>query len=243
MTITVSFPTVIHVAADDTRVSCSCPGPGTGSFCGTDGECHFYSCRDYLAYGQDNYYFASSTNDATSPPELVCSSYSPTTTYDDYNGVIDGYNGVIYGCSYTNLITDPNFAVKMPFNEKCSAQINERVTFDCWQFAEGTKFDSFLSEAGNATICTEDDDLSPSFFYRYPDWRLTHRGFVEDWAIKTAMYSLLTIEEATNDTLAPTPLIDEYMPAISSASSARYNWMASSSLLLSVMKISDILFI
>ena len=143
MTITVSFLTVIHVAADDARVSCSCPGPGTGTFCGTDGECHFYSCRDYLAYGQDNYYFASSTNDATSPPELVCSSYSPTstTTYDFWS-----YKGMSYGCNYQ----DPNFVVNMPFNEKCSAQIDERDTFDCWQFAEGTKFDSFLSEAGNS---------------------------------------------------------------------------------------------
>lgn len=286
-----SFPTVIHANNDTIAKSCpdtsSCRASlGPGSFCGTDGECHFYNCRDFLAYGQEKITGIPIT---TSPaPELVCSSYSPTTTAAAdmvYTAAADMvftttadmvYNGMVYGCKgYSNTIPDPNFAVSMLFNEKCSAQINERATFDCWQFAEGTNFDSFLSEAGNATICTEDDDSPPSFIYitSYGYQSTTYGeimnstselwvgvgvrntvAFNADFATNTTMYSFVSIEDATSDTptSTPAPLIDEsippaYPPTIatssSASSSARHNWMmASSSLLLSLMKISYSLF-
>jgi len=262
--VVVTFPTVIiyadAAATDDygtnTNASLCLPDDcatvmGTGSFCGTDGQCHFYNCRDFLAYGPESFTGISTTtndgNDATTspaPPELICSSYVSSDI--DGDGV---YNGVIYGCmGYPDSIPDPNYGVNMPFNEKCSAQINERTTFDCWQYnnKEGsTIFDSFLSEASNANLssCTatkdEDDDSSSPVVFIYESTygyqNLTNGvtiatganstiDFNEDLATKNTMYSLLTVEETATPTAAPSigeqPSSSTSTPTIDTSSSA-----------------------
>ena len=276
----VTFPTVIiytdAAAADDygtTYNNASCLpyeavvlgdkyGAGTQRFCGTDGQFHFYNCRDFLAYGPESFTgISTTTNDrddtttSPAPPDLICSSYISADNNDndgDDNNNNGVQNGVVYGCSTSSyMILDPAFGVSMPFNEKCSAQINEYTTFDCWQFnnKEGsTNFDSFLSEASNAnlTSCTTTKDIN--FFYQTA---YAHRNsmsvhntmagvdFNEDLARKNTMNSFLTVEQTTNATAAPT---------IDSSSSRHNNQMMVGNnmptiLLILAMKISYSLFI
>jgi len=229
----VTFPTVI-LYADAAAVcvknaSCLPHGTadvyGTGSFCGTDGQFHFYNCRDFLAYGPESYTGISTTTNASTspaPPELICSSNVPTD-----NERLK--SGVVYDCNDDGPY-DPNY-VYMPFNEKCSAQINERTTFDCWQYKEGTNFDSFLSEASNAnlTLCTttkdEDDDSSSPVVFNYQSTYGVQNSatvfsklagasstidFNEDLATKTTMHMSLTVEGDLPPFVQPSPPPDSF---------------------------------
>eukprot|EP00956_Cyclotella_meneghiniana_P045381 scaffold365571_cov79-Cyclotella_meneghiniana.AAC.3 len=59
--------------------SCGCQY-GDGTFCGTDGQCHLYSCENFYKYGPVDYtgYSPDSKDDASSSPELVCNDISTT---------------------------------------------------------------------------------------------------------------------------------------------------------------------
>jgi len=246
----VTFPTVIiytdAAAADDygtTYNNASCLpyeavvlgdkyGAGTQRFCGTDGQFHFYNCRDFLAYGPESYTgISTATNDgddastSPAPPELICSSYV-------YNGDEDLDNGVYYGCRSPYDDPDSNYGVYIPFNEHCSAQINERTIFDCWQYKEGTNFYSFLSETSNdyLTLCnTTKDEDDDAYSYRvsgfYPTTGyaiILHNNlagfnpdFIQDMA-KNTIHWLLTVEAPT-----AAPLISE-QPSSSTSTPIRY---------------------
>jgi len=290
-----TFPTVIMytdaAAADDYGTPYnypSCPpyeaavlgdeyAAETDRFCGTDGQRHVQNCRNFFAYGQEIYTGISTTtndddNATTSPAplELICSSY----VYNGDEGVFyaNRDNGVYYGCRSPDYDHDPNYGVYMSFNEQCSAQINERTTFDCWQYKEGTNFDSFLSEASNAnlTLCNttkdEDDDSSYPVAFSYStsgffpsEYVTITTGFTiirhsitdfnENMA-KTTMHWLLTVEAPT-----AAPSVSE-QPSSSTSTPIRYHIGSSSHnnhmvvgnnmstiLLILAMKISYSLFI
>jgi hypothetical protein len=68
----------LFVAILTITVAIACPddcgkGSNNGSFCGTDGKCHFYNCYNYFTYGPETYTGIVKGND-TRPrlPRLVC---------------------------------------------------------------------------------------------------------------------------------------------------------------------------
>ena len=211
----------------------------SGSFCGSDNLCHEYSCTNFFTFGPEQY---KGYAEGAIPPELVCNPFV-SSDEDDYI-----YNGVGYGCMiYPNSKPDSNFAVTMPFNEKCSVEIDMNTRFDCYKYAADTNFDVFLLSVNNSDVCSEEIrkdyadstyDLGPPaylysdiFEYQYStetsgnlEGPNATQVFDENLALSNTMYSILSITDI--DTKSPTDSPSTESPTDSphsSGSSSNYD--------------------
>ena len=117
--------------------SCGCQY-GDGTFCGTDGQCHLYSCENFYEYGPVDYTGYSSSKDASSSPELVCNDISTTTveTAGDSSQA-----SVAFRCR--DLTPKP---IGMGWTRYCEAS-SSNSNFTCYGLADNTDFSLFLQQA------------------------------------------------------------------------------------------------
>jgi len=149
-----------NLIIDDNTYSIDC---GDASFCGHDNECHEFSCQTFFNYGP-----TIDTGNSNGDRVLVCNPHRAPV--DDYkipkNYASFNQLGVRYGCGDT--ISDND--VFMPYNERCYAEVGINTyglnsMYNCYQYANDTDFDGFLSEVHNSiaykdSVCnsTDDDD-------------------------------------------------------------------------------------
>jgi len=121
---------------------------------------------------------------------LVCNPYvSSIDNYPDVNyDSLFKHFGVSYGCG--DFFSDRN--VLMPYNERCLVEIglnkfglNTNSIYDCYQYANDTDFDGFLSEVNNSIVyrdgvCNSTDDNFGNDYFRYPEYHYTPLVFSTD---------------------------------------------------------------
>ena len=170
LTSKIAIATVLLLAGTSTATSCTGDQPDTdcgyASFCGYDNECHEISCQAFFSYGPRIY-----TGNRNVEMALVCNPYiSSVDNYPDpENYSWFQHLGVSYGCGDSFLDGD----VFMPYNERCSIEFGLNTfgfntVYNCYQYANDTDFDGFLSEVNNSIaykdgVCnstTDDDDFT-----------------------------------------------------------------------------------
>eukprot|EP00581_Thalassiosira_minuscula_P008282 CAMPEP_0183702244 /NCGR_PEP_ID=MMETSP0737-20130205/413_1 /TAXON_ID=385413 /ORGANISM="Thalassiosira miniscula, Strain CCMP1093" /LENGTH=241 /DNA_ID=CAMNT_0025928819 /DNA_START=68 /DNA_END=793 /DNA_ORIENTATION=+ len=139
-------------AANDNCDECQ---PGMGGFCGTDDQCHPYTCESFYEFGRQNY----TRYDDDAPP-LECQDI-PITQPGRDDDVF--YPSVSFRCR--SLVPIP---VSMGFNRRCQA-ITPTSNFTCYELNENTNFQPFLAKVGALEMeCTNaeyDETGWPKFTY------------------------------------------------------------------------------
>eukprot|EP00956_Cyclotella_meneghiniana_P030070 scaffold74856_cov30-Cyclotella_meneghiniana.AAC.1 len=123
--------------------SCGCQY-GDGTFCGTDGQCHLYSCENFYEYGPVDYTgYSPDSKDASSSPELVCNDISTTTvkTAGDSSQA-----SVAFRCR--DLTPKP---IGMGWTRYCEAS-SSNSNFTCYGLADNTDFSLFLQQAETSRL-------------------------------------------------------------------------------------------
>lgn len=149
------------MAVQAADVSDNCNGTcvhGNGTFCGTDGLCHQFSCATWYQYGPQN--FTGYTNSAAS---LSCQRIPETVP-----GSSEVFqSSVSFRCR--SLTPSP---IAMGFRRKCMVNHSgtRAMRFTCYDLAESTSadFSTFLSRVGSGLNCTDsqyDETGYPKFTY------------------------------------------------------------------------------
>jgi hypothetical protein len=100
----------------------------TTQFCGSNKQCHDFSCQEYLQMGGWNVESIGNTT-------LACDDYS--------NGDQDGRYAVVYGCGgYVESVIPAGEAYGQAFNQKCSATIGMQL-FECYDLKPKTTLATF----------------------------------------------------------------------------------------------------
>lgn len=120
---------ISDAAANDNCDECQ---PGMGGFCGTDGQCHPYTCESFYEFGRQNY-----TGYDDDAPPLECQDIPMTKPSDD-----DFYPSVSFRCR--SLVPIP---VSMGFTRRCLAA-TPISNFTCYELNESTNFQPFLAKVG-----------------------------------------------------------------------------------------------
>jgi len=155
-----SLALFILAAISAAASACNCTS-GDGKFCGTDDECHTFSCADWYQY-QYGGPASQDPNLAESNTEtLTCKDIATTATGPDSELF---YASVSYRCQ--DLLPPP---IQTGFNRKCTAD-GPTFEYTCYELSEGTQFITFMSEVESAIRnagmnCTDDKD--PFYFYQY----------------------------------------------------------------------------
>ena len=137
-----------------------CEG-GSGQFCGTDGQCHFYSCKSWYEFGPSLW---STGFDNTS--QLVCQDIPITQPYwDAFYESVNTYESVRFRCW---SLKKPS-PIQMGFTNKCTVSTSNS-NFECYGLAADTNFQPFLDEVAASQLnCTDDDqnDLDQTGYPKY----------------------------------------------------------------------------
>ena len=123
-------------------------------FCGTDDNCHAFSCKEFYRFGPlelTNY-------NPDSPANLAC---------DDFDGASNNANAVIFGCeSYLPFgQTFPTDSLGFYFDRRCNANMPGGLQFVCYDIKESTTFNDYVAEVESfqSTTC---DGGSPQSILR-----------------------------------------------------------------------------
>ena len=185
---------VVSVASQDIcNGSCT---RGDGTFCGIDGNCHYYSCENWYRYYSTNFTIGSggAGDEEDSPttsasPQLVDLSLTcediPLTNPGNDDGDDVFYASVSYRC--ISLIPEP---ISMGFNRKCTGNTLSPSTssFTCYELSENTDFGPFLAQAQKSNLnCTDDlyDETGwPKFTYS-----VVYSTEIENVVVSTSAYN------------------------------------------------------
>ena len=169
---------VVSVASQDI-CNDSCGTRGDGTFCGIDGNCHYYSCENWYRYSSTNFTIGSGGDgvdeeeeeDTSAPPRLVDLSLTCEDIPLTNPGNDDGDDDVFYASvSYRCISLNPE-PISMGFNRKCTGNTLSPATssFTCYELSETTDFGPFLAQAQISNLnCTDDlyDETGwPKFTY------------------------------------------------------------------------------
>jgi hypothetical protein len=126
-------------------------------FCGTDNQCHDFSCPAWFQNSGWNETSIGST-------QLACQDYS-TGDQDENNNY-----AVVYGCqAIFGPVVPAAKGSAQPFTRKCTATIGKQA-FECYDLKPNSDFTNFLSIAKSAPqSCIDHNDgavLKSSFIYR-----------------------------------------------------------------------------
>ena len=145
--------------AQEPSNDCGCVR-GSGEFCGSDGNCHLYSCEEWYEFGPRNF---TGNDDGAS---LECQDI-PMTVPGPKSAFM--YLKVFYpSVEYRCVSLEPP-PIQMGFTKQCLA-IGPNSEFTCYGLAESTNFQPFLDEVTASGLnCTDDkyDETGyPKFSYR-----------------------------------------------------------------------------
>lgn len=141
---------------------------GDDEFCGQDGMCYPYRCEQWYQQGPTSALTGLGGENAAAS-ELTCQSYPQE------DAKANNLHGIVFGCNKYppgNATPPSTEAVTMVFNERCIAMLDEDNSFDCYQFAEGTDFDTFRNDVDqfmlNVSQCSSDsgEPFSPIYWYQ-----------------------------------------------------------------------------
>lgn len=131
--------------------SCEC-AIGDGTFCGTDGQCHYYNCEAFYEFGHTNY-----TGYGTDAPELSCEDIPETEVT---------WGGDTSSVNYRCVDLDPK-PVGMGWTKYCEASTSNS-NFTCYELADGTNFDNFLARVESSDLeCNSEKYNETDPFYLY----------------------------------------------------------------------------
>jgi hypothetical protein len=185
-------------------------------FCGTDHQCHDYSCPAWFQKGgwNDDAEISIGNNTTTL---LTCEDY-----YSNNNG--DGKYAVVFGCGFYLGVIPAGEGYGLPLNRKCSATIGMQ-RLDCYDLKPNTDFSSFLSQVDSATTphqnCTNSTDgseYSPSFIYQVSltlsngESILGTPGVTSTFKESLAAFTMHAIATNLTTSLAPTQSPTEASP-------------------------------
>ena len=164
---------------------CTTPcGPRGINFCGTDGQCHKYSCLNYYDYGPSQF----TGHDGTGPP-LSCQDGAGPILADDTTCQWEGgISALSFGCVgiYCAECDNDKSVNGMGFTRFCSVQPTLDTTFICYEMASDTNYVDFLNEVNMANLIScSDPDLPPAFIYlvRYMEFIPDEDGFLKSNAV------------------------------------------------------------
>uniref|UniRef100_A0A6T6GLR8 Uncharacterized protein n=1 Tax=Craspedostauros australis TaxID=1486917 RepID=A0A6T6GLR8_9STRA len=150
-------PSMLLQVVDADGQACSVTSNDTcnmdeGEFCGNDDKCHTLSCQEYFDFGPNAF---TGKTDAPSGADLTLECAPRNLT------VASVRNAVYYGCkeAMDPDIDAPN-TVTLQFNERCFVQVNDDVTYECFQMLESTSddvVDDFITEANASSITCENE--------------------------------------------------------------------------------------
>jgi hypothetical protein len=150
---------------DDEEGRCGQPCEIGRQFCGSDAQCHTYTCNNWFRYSG----WSLDVGNAT----LTCEKYNM--------GKEENLHGVIFGCGPVNggfgTVSElPAGDYSKPFNRKCSATVETRH-LDCYDFEPTTDFGAFLNghDPGEPLTCESTSQAEQQYIYQ-----VILKGIVEE---------------------------------------------------------------
>jgi len=153
---------------------CKAEGFNNGSsFCGRDGNCHYYNCPDLYFYGPQDI----TGHDPDMPMKLNCWDYKSGPAYNTVSmSYTDNMTSVVFGCRPYWFESEANetFAVPLQFSRACHVMLRGWQTFECYDNGNDAKvnYQDYIEKVtsmADQVACEEDPagewSKTPLFWY------------------------------------------------------------------------------
>ena len=149
-------------------------------FCGKDGRCYPQSCENFYQFGNSNFTGIIGMMNATDIPPLDCEAVSQPIS----NIPVSTTYGCVGGMCVMSLADEQHNLLL--FNKVCTAQLDNKRQFVCYELAEDTSFDAYanFTASSKGIECPYENRTEPNYIYRTSISRLTAEYYgTEGWTV------------------------------------------------------------